>query len=472
MKAIKYLFLGALMTGLSATAMAQTDTKTVIAEITKTIKAAPADLADQVKAVYKKNKKNPEVLVAIGRAYYEMKDTVNASIYAEYGMKMKYGPAYMLKGDIMAFGDDGGAAAGYYDQAIYFDPKNPEAYYKYASVYRKISPSQAVSKLEELRIHRPDVAVDALAGRIYYQSNDFDQAISAFKKADLNKMEERDVRSFAMAYYLKGKYAESLELVKMALAKNSRDAGFNRLAFFNSTDLKQFDAALTYADALFNKSDSAKFSYYDYTYYGNALSGAKRHDEAIAQYEKALSMEIDNKDKHAGVVKQLAEAYGNKEDYPNAIKYYEQYLNEMPNVSATDMVGLAQLYVQQANGMQGDERIATFKKAEEVYVKVEEKFPNALEYATFMRARVNSYIDPETKEGLAKPYYEKLAEIIAPKAEKDRADQARLIECYRYLGYYHLLQSNNEESIGYWNKILEIDPNHEVAKKALESLSK
>ena len=59
MKAIKYLFLGALMTGFSATAMAQTDTKTVIAEITKTIKAAPADLADQVKAVYKKNKKNP-----------------------------------------------------------------------------------------------------------------------------------------------------------------------------------------------------------------------------------------------------------------------------------------------------------------------------------------------------------------------------------------------------------------------------
>ena len=67
---------------------------------------------------------------------------------------------------------------------------------------------------------------------------------------------------------------------------------FNRLAFFNSTDLKNYDQALLYADALFNKSDSAKFSYFDYTYYGNALNGAKKYDEAIDMFKKALEQEL------------------------------------------------------------------------------------------------------------------------------------------------------------------------------------
>jgi Predicted GTPase, probable translation factor len=66
---------------------------------------------------------------------------------------------------------------------------------------------------------------------------------------------------------------------------------FNRLAFFNGTELKKYDEALGYADALFHKSDSAKFSYYDYTYYGNALSGAKQFDKAIEMYNKALQQD-------------------------------------------------------------------------------------------------------------------------------------------------------------------------------------
>lgn len=471
MKTIKYLLLGAVMMGSSAPMVAQ-DSKTVVEEISKVIKANPANLKDQVKEVYKKNKKNPEVLVGIGRAFYDVKDTVNANIYADYGIKMKYAPAFVLKGDILAFAGDGGGAAELYDQAIYFDPKDPTPYYKYASVYRKISPSQAVAKLEDLRVQRPDIAVDALAGRIYYQSNEFDQAIAAFKKADLAKMEERDVRSFAMSYYLKQKYAESLEVVKAGLAISPRDAGYNRLAFFNCTDLGNYDEALKYADALFNKSDSAKFSYYDYTYYGNALSGAKRHDEAIAMYEKALQQDIDNKDKRAGVIKQLAEAYKQKDDYVNAIKTYNEFLEAVSAPTATDYAGLAQLYTQYANTLSGTERTDNFKKAEDVYVKLQEKFSSAEEYATFMRARVNAYMDPETKDGLAKPLYEKLASLIEPKAEKDKADRARLIECYRYLGYYHLLNDNKEASKGFWSKIIELDPENEAAKQALEQLGK
>ncbi len=110
--------------------MAQ-DNKTRIDEVTNIIKSKPADLADQLKQIYKQNKKNPEVLCGIGRAFYNMKDTTNAKIYAEYALKAnkEYGQAYTLLGDIAARAEDGNAAIQNYQQAIYFSPKEPEAYF-------------------------------------------------------------------------------------------------------------------------------------------------------------------------------------------------------------------------------------------------------------------------------------------------------------------------------------------------------
>lgn len=473
MKKVKYLLIGSLMLGISVPAFAQESSKATIESVAKLIKSKPADLDDQVKAVYKKNKKNAEVITGIARAYYEAKDTANARVYAEYALKAdkKYAPVFVLLGDMAAMDNDGGGAAAQYQQAIYFDPKSPEAYYKYASVYRKISPTEAVSKLEELRAQRPDIAVDAMAGRIYYMSNEFDKAIDSYTKAwnsNRDKLEERDITEYAMSYYLTQKSQKCLDVVKYGLSKSPRDAAFNRLAFFSCTDLKDYDNALAYADALFNKSDSAKFSYFDYTYYGNAYSGKKEYAKAIEMYEKALTMDIDNKDKRSGVVKQMSEAYKQMDDYDNAIKYYEEYLSDVSKASASDKAGLATLYEYKADEEKDPAaKLATFKKAEEIYIQLEQ-IPEALEFATFKRARVNSYMDPDSKEALAKPYYEKLISLIEPRAEKSSSDKARLIEGYRYLGSYCLIVKDSKaEADVYWKKILEVDPENEIAKKAL-----
>lgn len=469
MNKLKYFLFGTFMLAMSVPAAAQDENTATIDAITKVIKSKPADLEDQVKSVYKKNKKNADVLVAMGRAFLDVKDTANAILYADYALKAdkKYSAAFILKGDIAALNNDGGQAAGYYNQAIYFDPKNPEPYYKYASVYRKISPSEAVGRLEELRAQRPDIAVDAMIGHIYYISNEFDKAAESYAKADRNKLDERQLTEYAMALYFGQKYAESLEVAKFGLSKMPRDAAFNRLAFFNCTDMKDYTNALAYADALFNKSDSAKFSYYDYTYYGNAYNGNKEYAKAIEMYKEALKQNIDNNEKRAGVIKQLSDCYIENEDFTNAIASYNEYLKTLGNASATDMAELAQIYIQFADTLKDAKRLEMFKKAEQVYVDMESKYPDALEYVTFMRARVNSYMDPETKEGLAKPYYDKVVSMIEPRAEKSATDNARLVECYRYLGYYYLLKEDKATSASYWNKILAIDPNNEIAKQAL-----
>ena len=471
MKQMKYLFAGALMLGLSVPVMAQEDTKTIVESITKVIKSKSGDVQAQVKVVAKKNKKNADVLVGIGRAFYEVKDTANARIYAEQANKAaknKCASAWLLLGDISALSDDGGAAAQHYQQAIYFDPQNPEAYYKYANVYRKVSPTAAVMKLEELRAKRPDVAVDALAGRIYYMSNDFDKAIAAYKKAYIAKMEERDITDYAMALYFKQKNAESLSVAQEGLKKKPRDAAFNRLAFFNSTDLKNYDQALLYADALFNKSDSAKFSYFDYTYYGNALNGAKKYEEAIDMFKKALDQEFDSKDKKAGVIKTLSDALSSQEKYDEAIKYYNDYLAAYSTPTATDHAGLPQLYYYEASKETGADMIASLKKADELYGKLAEKYPDAIEYATFWRARVNNAMDNEQKDALAKPHYEKLIELYSSRTELNNADKSRLKESYLYLiSYYARIADDMAKAKECAEKLIQIDPENAVAKQVL-----
>ena len=474
MKAIKYLFTAALLAGFSTAALAQDGSKADVDAVKKIISSKPADLDKQMKPFYKANKKNAENLVAFGREFLAVKDTANAKTYAHYALeasKNKSAAAFILLGDIEAISDNGGGAAAQYEQAIYVDPKNPDAYYKYANVYRKISPSGAVAKLNELRQQRPDIAVDALAGRIYYMSNEFDKALAAYDKADKNLMEERDLSDYAMAAFFKAQNQKSLDIAKFGLTKKPRHAAFNRLAFFNSTELKNYDDALMYADRLFNQSDSAKFSYYDYTYYGNALSGAKQPEKAIEMYQKALQQEdMDNKAKRAGVIKQLSDAYREKEDYPNAIKYYKEYLDNIEKASANDIALLASLYMQQGSILSGDAQAEAFKQADATYASLAEKFDGAAEYATFMRARVNGQMDPDQSKGLAKPFYEKLVELIGPKTELDATEKARLKESYHYLISYYFIQKDDKITAKeYAAKMLTIDPENEIAKQVMET---
>ena len=240
MKTMKYAVLGVLMLSFSAPVMAQDGTKADVAAVKNLIANKQAD-AKTMKAFYSKNKKNPENLIEFARAFYEVKDTANARTAAEAAIKAASkdktmaAPAYIILGDLKALADDGGGAAALYDQAIYFDPKNPEAYRKYASVYRKISPQGAISKLNDLRAQVPDYPVDAIIGHINYISNNFDGAIEAFDKVPVNKLEKMDIIESAFSAYLTQKYDKGIQMAEFGLQKEPRNSTLNRLAMFCNT---------------------------------------------------------------------------------------------------------------------------------------------------------------------------------------------------------------------------------------------
>ena len=155
---IKKIIMGVLLVGSSATANAQVEE---LNAALAAIKSKASDVEEVVNVAYKKNKKDPEALMKIARAYFEQKDIDGARQFANYANevakpKYQYAPTYLLLGDIeSANGNNVGMAAGYYQQAINFAPTNPEGYKKWAMVYREISPSQADAKLEEMKKNCP-----------------------------------------------------------------------------------------------------------------------------------------------------------------------------------------------------------------------------------------------------------------------------------------------------------------------------
>ena len=156
-------------------------------------------------------------------------------------------------------------------------------------------------------------------------------------------------------------------------------------------------------------------------------------------------------------------------DYTNAISTYEKYLDNLKQKTANDINILATMYMSEAadSTIAEDKKKIYYAKADSIYGEMATNMPSVADYATLQRAHIGYALDPETKTGLAKPHYEKLIELINAKPTKDETDNERLIESYRYMGYYFLLQKDKANSVMYWNKILEIDPENAMAKQAL-----
>lgn len=459
------------MAVVAAPAAAQNDAKAVVEQITKVIKSNAPDKDDQVKNLFKPYKKDAKVMVGIGRAYLDANDLDNAQKYADMAIKRdkSCGDAYVLAGDILVLKDDGGGASAMFEQAVYFEPTNPNGYRRYAQVNSKANPTAAVAKLEELKQHVPDYPIGLISAEIYSKAGNLDKAVEYYNTVDKAKMEDYQLADYSLSYFLLGKFEDSYGVSKYGNDKFPKNPALNRLSFFNLTNLKRYDEALVYADALFNKSDETNITESDYLYYGHAYLGNEQYDNAIEMFQKSIANNENNSSDKEDALRNISEAYRKKGDYDKAIESYQTYLNSKPEQTANDINALAQLYMAEASDATHTdaEKQSYYAKADEVYSQMAEKFPSVADFATLQRAHIGFALDPDTKLGLAKPHYEKLVEILLGKAEKDDRTNERLVESYRYLGYYYLLQDNKTEADKYWNKVLEIDPDNETAKQAL-----
>ena len=467
MKAIKYLVMGVLLAGFSTTANAQ---EAELQAALDGIKSKAANVAELAKTAYKKNKKDANALIKIGRAFYEQKDTANARLFANYANeagkpKYQFAPSYLLLGDIEAsYGTDGGKAAGYYNQAINFDPKNPEGYKKWAMVYRKISPSQAAKKLEEMKAQCPNEDIDAFKGHIFMLANDEKQAYENFAKADISKLDKGYLNEFVRASYFTGHFQDALKAAEAGLKLEPRNPTFNRLAMFSNYELKNYDAAKAYIHRYFNETDSANFSEYDHFYTALIYEALQDKANMYAHYDKALELVNDQSMiKRWAILKSVSDSYLKDLEFEKSIKVYQDYLNCKPDLNSDDCEGLAKIYSKYADADES-KKVEMIGKAVAAYREMGEKFPIQNVYAAYQCATMNNKLDKNAEKGLAKGDFQRVVDLLGNKADRDKSEDTMLKYSYHYLMTYAFLYGKNKPlAKEYADKILAIDPEYAPA---------
>ena len=432
-------------------------------------------------AILINNPKDMSLQCAVIKAFLDnnMFDKATKQIAEAKKVNDKYAPLYVLEGDLkwQEFRQTGsqtkvGDAANLYERAIYFDNQCKEAYAKYARIFTLLNPSVAIAKLQELLTIDPSFhLVHREMGEVYFQAKQYANAAESYAKyIDNDKYSVSDFYNYALILFYKDDYEKSLEVINKALAVDPNNVRLKRYFVYNNAKLKNPEA-ITYAENFMNTPDQ-NFISTDFTYYAQLLRDNKRDKEAITQYEKAFQMDGNN----VALYKEMGETYFTLKEYDKAIENYLLFIEKGGNqVKGTDHIYLGMCYYNAAT----DEQDAVKKEnlcmaGDSVFAGIVEMAPSNY-FGHFWRARMQTLLDPNREKGLAMPYYEAAAEILSKDTTKNVKE---LIECYDYLGYYYMLQSekskNNNEllkiSKSYWQKIIELDPTNATAVKVLKGM--
>lgn len=316
------------------------------------LKAGNAKAAEeQFKMAQKVDKKNAAVYAAIARAYYEADPVAYAKELGKNIEKArktnKQDPTvYILEGDMKAAEKDYGGAAGQYELAFTFDPKNEEAYVKYANTYFHVNPQMATAKLEELLTKTPNSALAQreLAEK-YYELALGSQAAEQYGKyiQNPNHFKQDEIR-YVQLLFFGGKYDQSFDLAKSiraAMPAGDKDHFYMcRMQLYNKVALEQWAEAEAFGAELFGLNiPGTEYTAKDFVDYATALKNVGKTAESVAEYEKAVAYNPNNID----LIRDLVDVYEQNENYAKAAEYYQKIVDS-PECKANDLYLMSTKY--------------------------------------------------------------------------------------------------------------------------------
>lgn len=422
-------------------------------------------------------RKNPALQVAIASIYADNDRDKEANQLLELAAEKnpKYTNIYLKEGDILFKQKNISEAASKYEMAIYYDTNCKPAYLKIARIYYLARYyEQSLSYLERLKVidqHFP--AAMKLTGDINYDRGNYADAAASYS-AYLQTGEDgiNDRIRYAYALFFNKEYDKSIVEIKKLIVQNPENTILKRIIAYNSYETSNYEDGLHQMEEFFNVADPSTILPSDYKYYARLLSKNNFDSLSAINYEKAITLNGENEEYD----KELAQLYEKMKKYDQAARYFEKYIRIAKNpansdlffwgkdcyfaASAIDSVVLAK------DPSQEGTRKKLYEKADSIFAEVNNVSPNN-HLGSLWRARVNALLDPETESGRAKPYYERVVEILA---QPDKNNKKELIEAYQYLGYYYYLKKDLDNSKNFWTKILEIDPSNATANKAMNGI--
>jgi tetratricopeptide (TPR) repeat protein len=426
----------------------------------------------------KEYKKNPALNVAIAKVYAANKqyDKAFESLNAAKEADKNYVSIYLTEGDIFFAQNKSGDAASKYESAISFDVKCKTAYFKLARIYYlgKMYPQslEYIEKLKTVDEHFPPCL--KLEGDIYYEQGKYAKAIEAYSEyLHTDEAVLADHSRYAYALYFNKEYLKSIEELNQIMPLDPNNAVFKRLMAYNLYETGEFKAGLDQMKEFFSSTKSSDIIVSDYKYFARLLQKNNQDSLSIVNYRKAM----ESSQAPLEFNKEISQSFEKMRNFGGAASYLEKHFKTNNNIVPADLLmwgrdcyfaaGAIDSAAIAQNPAKADERKALYLKADSIFADFTIRYPeHYLGY--FWRARVNAILDPDTETGLAKPYYEKVAEILEKTNNAERKKE--MIEAYQYLGYYYYLKEDKTNSLVYFNKIIAIDPNNNVALEAIKGI--
>lgn len=499
-----------------------TDALNQIGLLKITWNADPKNNEKVLNTLLKKNKKNIEATIAAGYFYLSMNqhDKAMEKVKAARKINSKYPKIYILEGDILAAQSatkGKGEIGSKYEMSIYFDPNFCLGYVKYATIYEKINSTLAIEQLKKAIEKHPEYIIAyGYIGQLYTQNGFYPKAIEAYQKYfQAKEYRTRDAELYVRSLYFSAQYDVAKEIIQEELKTKPDHFILNRFLMYIAAKTNDATNGTETAQKFFNiPLGTNHYIPTDYTIYASILNTAGRYLEALAQFDKAIEMEPDNMDLYS----EAARMAKDRKDFGTSAHYQTRIMDKKADIFFTRNYPD---YVVDENLLGIDyysagTQIARNPKTAEILMKHEPltsaiiaSNPNihtdsltsnvkyfTKQYSKFylekaivvfdtlvsrqpeiysgyrFRALSKHALNPSPEQGPACSDYLEVVRIITQREEMSAVAKNNLIEAYSYLGYHYYMISDVPNTILYWNKVLELDPENAKAKAVLEAMEK
>lgn len=380
----------------------------------------------------KRDKKNPALHVMLGHAYRKAGNSSEA--YKSYKQAIDYDQNY---------------AAAYHQIAdIFLSQKNEEMYMSYFDQALTADQNFAPT-LEKLYA--------------FYFYKDPARALDYYNRYIANgDRSDKQLYDLADLYYVNKKYDEAIAKANTIIAEKGDDVKprIYKLAGYSYAALQDSAKAMGYMEKYFDASEDSSLLAKDFEMMGELMIAAGNPDDAADYLTKAVERAEEETNLYP-VYRKLAHLAEARKDFAAEAKWMGKYFTDNDKATNVDLFKWALAHY----------RAEEYPQAAEVFTKYTDKYPDQ-PYGFYWLARSYAAQDSEMEEGLAVPHYHKLIEVLQQDASNPNYKNW-MVEAYGFLAAYQANQQKNyTEAINYFQKVLELDPSNDEARKYIDILEK
>ncbi len=377
----------------------------------------------------KRDKNNPALYTELGKAYRKLNNGTEAFKAFRQAIEAdkNFAEAYYLTGMIFRTQSNSDLYLEYFNKAIQADAKYAPAYYQlyYHYYFRNVDTAKEyLEKYIALSDHKIE--------------NDYD---------------------YTDILYLTKNYKQAIELAKKLIEtdKEKTPARIYKLIAYSYHESDDHSNAFDYLHRYFGAAPDSILIAKDFILVADLYAEKNKIDSAIFFYKVGTELETDS-NSIVKYYKMLADLAKQQKDHTERAIWLGKYYMKNKKSTNVDLFNWGLAWFQAGN----------FEKSDSVFGMYVVKYPTQL-FGYYWRARSNAAIDTTMEQGLAIPYYLKVVEI--GELDTTGSSKRQLIESYGYLAGYETNQNKNYgKAIEYFEKLLQLDPTNEQAKKYVQIL--